>query len=50
MSPVEAGSLDATKSLKSHCSRTTSSGHRGGSGIGVMFDGTTSSADPCHPA
>jgi len=27
-----------------------SSGHLGGSGIRVMLDGTTSSAEPCHPA
>ena len=27
-----------------------SSGHLGGSGISVMLGGTTSSADPCHPA
>jgi hypothetical protein len=27
-----------------------SSGHLGGSGIKVMLGGTTSSADPCHPA
>ena len=27
-----------------------SSGHRGGSGNRVMLDGTTSSAEPCHPA
>ncbi len=27
-----------------------SSGHRGGSDMSVMFGGTTSSADPCHPA
>lgn len=27
-----------------------SSGHLGGSGMRVMLGGTTSSADPCHPA
>ena len=30
--------------------RALSSGHLGGSGKRVMLDGTTSSAEPCHPA